>query len=122
MKKATILIVEDNPDNMDLIEEILEDEGYAVIKSYRAEEGIATLRENTVDLVIMDISLPKMSGLEAAQLIKAEPATRDIPLLVLTAHARASDRKSAFSAGCNGFLTKPTDEEVLLAAVLKFLS
>ena len=118
---ATILVVEDNRDNMALIVEILEDEGYAVLQAFRAEDGIAMLQENKIDLIVMDVSLPRMSGLEATQHIKADQKTKDIPLLVLTAHARTADREVAFSAGCDDFLTKPIDENVLLATIRKFI-
>ncbi len=119
---ATILIVEDNRDNMDLIEEILEDEGYAMLQAYVAEDGITLLSENTVDLILMDVSLPQMSGLEAAKLIKANGKTRQIPLIILTAHARAEDREKAFAAGCDAFLTKPIDEDDLLATIEKYIN
>ena len=119
---ATILIVEDNRDNMDLIEEILEDEGYAMLQAYVAEDGITLLSENTVDLILMDVSLPQMSGLEATKIIKANGKTRRIPLIILTAHARAEDREEAFSAGCDAFLTKPIDEDDLLATIEKYIN
>jgi len=122
MPTPTILVVEDNRDNMDLIEEILEDEGYAMIRAFNAEDGIAMLAENQADLIVMDVSLPRMSGLEATRHIKADAKTRDIPLLVLTAHAGAADRQDAFSAGCDDFLTKPIDEDSLLTTIWKLLN
>jgi CheY-like chemotaxis protein len=118
---TTILVIEDNHDNMDLIEEILEDEGFSVLKAYLAEEGIALLKENAVKLIIIDISLPKMSGLKATEIIKAERASRDIPIIALTAHARDSDKDAALSAGCSGFLTKPIDEDKLLEMIKNLL-
>ena len=117
----TILVIEDNPDNMALIEEILEDEGFSVLKAYLAEEGITLLKETPVDLIIMDISLPKMSGLEAAEIIKADEATRGIPIIVLTAYAMESDKEKALSVGCDGFLSKPINEEKLLEMIKKSL-
>ena len=114
---TTILVIEDNLDNMALIEEILEDEGFNVLKAYLAEDGITLLKEKTVNLIIMDISLPKMSGLEAAEVIKAEKATRDIPIIALTAYAMESDKEKAFSVGCYGFLTKPIVENKLLEMI-----
>jgi CheY-like chemotaxis protein len=112
-----ILVVEDNPDNMALMEEILEDEGFAVLKAETAEKGIEALANTSVDLILMDISLPKMSGLEASQLIKANTATADIPIIALTAHAMTSDRGKALAAGCDEFLTKPVNEEAVLKAI-----
>lgn len=114
---ATILVVEDNRDNMNLIEEILEDEGYAILMAFIAEEGIALLKDNVVDLILMDISLPQMSGIDATKLIKSDEQTRQIPLIILTAHAHAADRDEAFEAGCDDFLTKPIDEDLLLETI-----
>ncbi|MDM8516456.1 response regulator [Desulfobacterales bacterium HSG16] len=117
----TVLVVEDNRDNMDLIEEILEDEGYAILQAFRAEDGLTILKKNKIDMIVMDISLPQMSGLEATRHIKADVETRDIPILVLTAHARETDRIAALSAGCDDFLTKPIDEDVLMTTIRKFI-
>jgi len=117
----TILVIEDNPDNMTLIEEILEDEGFNVLTAVMAEEGIALLGDAEVDLILMDISLPKISGLEATKIIKANDTTKDIPIIALTAHAMKSDRDMALSAGCDDFLTKPIDEEELLETINRLL-
>ena len=114
---TTILVIEDNPDSMVLIEEILEDEGFSLLKAYLAEDGIALLKKKTVDLIIMDISLPKMSGFEATEIIKADEATSGIPIIVLTAYAMESDKEKAFSVGCDGFLTKPIVEDKLLEMI-----
>ncbi|MFH2130241.1 MAG: response regulator [bacterium] len=120
---TTILVIEDNPDNMALIEQILEDEGFETLKTDRAEDGIKQLKTSTVrvDLILMDISLPVMNGLEATGMIKQDPLLKDIPLIVLTAHAMETDKEAAFSAGCNDFLSKPIDEDKLLAAINHYL-
>ena len=117
---ATILVIEDNPDNMDLIEEILEDEGHTVLKATLAEDGIVTLRKTGADLVVMDIALPQMSGLEATRIIKTDDALRHTPVIALTAHAMATDRETALAAGCDAYLTKPIDEAALLNAIDRF--
>ena len=78
-RKPIILVVEDNPDSMALIDEILEDEGFKVLKATMAEDGIALLKETRTNLIIMDISLPKMSGLEASKIIKADETTKGHP-------------------------------------------
>jgi CheY-like chemotaxis protein len=117
----TILVVEDNPDNMALIEQILEDEGFCVLKAILARDGIALLKEEPVDLILMDLSLPEMGGLEATGIIKAEQATKNIPVIALTAHAMKTDRETALSAGCDGYLTKPINEEELLETINKHL-
>jgi len=117
----TILIVEDYPDNMALIEEILEDEGYQILKAETAEKGFALLETETTDLILMDISLPQMDGLEATTLIKANPNTSHIPIIALTAHAMTTDREMALSAGCDDYITKPVDESKLLFAISELL-
>ena len=118
----TILVIEDNPDNMALIEEILEDEGFDVLKVPSAEEGIALLKETEADLILMDISLPKMSGMEATKIIKADDAIKDIPVIALTAHATKTDRNMALEAGCDDFFTKPIDENKLLVMINEYLN
>lgn len=118
---TTILVIEDNSDNMALIEEILEDEGFSVLKACLAEEGITLLKKSPADLIIMDISLPKMSGFEAAEIIKADETTKGIPIIALTAYAMESDKEKALSVGCDGFLTKPVDEDKLQEMIKKSL-
>ena len=117
----TILVIEDNPDNMDLMEEILEDAGYGVLKAGLAEEGIRLLRERGADLVLMDISLPRMSGLEATAIIKGDGVLKGIPVVALTAHAMPSDRRAALEGGCEAFLTKPVDEALLMETLERLL-
>jgi len=117
-----ILVVEDYPDNMALIEEILEDEGYQVLKAEDAEKGLKLLEDSQVDLVLMDISLPKMSGLEATRIIRETPGINELPVIALTAHAMKSDKDEAMAAGCSGYLTKPLDEALLLQTLMNFLN
>ena len=118
----TILVIEDNPDNMDLLEEILEDEGFELVKATLAEDGIALLKQTHVDVIVTDVSLPKMSGLEATQVIKADDATKHIPILILTAHAMKADRDTALASGCDDFLTKPIDEEKFVKTIHKLVT
>ncbi len=117
---STILVIEDNPDNMNLIEEILEDAGHTVLKATLAEDGITMLRETGADLILMDIALPQMSGLEATQIIKADATLCQTPVIALTAHAMASDRETALAAGCDHYQTKPIDEPALLNTIQRF--
>ncbi len=119
---STLLVIEDNPDNMALVEEILEDEGFNVLQATEAEAGIAQLQTNKVDLILMDISLPRMCGLEATQIIKANTATQHIPIIALTAHAMQHDYENAMAAGCDGFITKPIDEDKLIATIREQLT
>ncbi|MDY6964809.1 MAG: response regulator [Halobacteriota archaeon] len=117
----TILVVEDNPDNLDLVTEILEDEGYIVTGANSAEEGIRLVGEDDVDLVLMDIGLPDMDGLEATKIIKSDPNIKDIPIVALTAYAMKGDREKVLNAGCDGYLTKPLEEDELIKKIKEFI-
>lgn len=117
----TLLIIEDNPDNMALAEEILEDAGFATVQAMRAEDGIERLQQGEIDLVLMDMSLPEMDGLEATRIIKANNSLKAIPVIGLSAHAMQSDRDKALEAGCDDYLTKPIDENELLEMINRFL-
>jgi len=112
-----ILVIEDNPDNMTLVDEILDDAGFHVFQAVNAELGIDMLNTQQIDLILMDISLPQMSGLEATTLIKSRQETAQIPIIALTAHAMQADKEQAMSAGANAFLTKPIDEDILLQTI-----
>ena len=116
-----ILVIEDYPDNMMLIVEILEDEGYGVLQAVTAEIGLSMIDEKHPDLILMDVSLPKMSGLEATEILKSKPDTASIPVIALTAHAMNSDRDMVMAAGCDEYMTKPIDEELLLETLRKYL-
>lgn len=119
--KATILVVEDNPDNLELVTEILEDEGYTIIGAGSAEEGIKKLREGGVDLVLMDVGLPDMDGLEATRIVKSDLKLDKIPIVALTAYAMKGDKEKVLGAGCDGYLTKPLDEGELLEMIQTFI-
>jgi len=116
----TILVIEDNLDNMALVEEILEDAGFSVEQVTHAEEGIARLQKGGIDLVLMDISLPEMDGLEATRIIKMDENLQAIPVIGLSAHAMKSDRDAAIEAGCDRYQTKPIDELELLQTINLF--
>jgi len=118
---ATILVIEDNPDNLDLVTEILEDEGYIIIGVGSAEGGIKKLREDGVDLVLMDVGLPDMDGLEATRIVKADRKLNKIPIIALTAYAMKGDKEKVLGAGCDGYLTKPLDEGELLEIIKRFV-
>ncbi|MFC1809074.1 PleD family two-component system response regulator [Candidatus Omnitrophota bacterium] len=118
---SIILVVEDNKDNMDLIKEILEDEGYEIFGTESAENGMEILNRGIkVDLILMDVSLPQIDGYEATRMLKKNPRFSDIPIIMLTAHAMEEDKDKGFEAGCDDFLTKPLDEELLLETLKKY--
>jgi len=118
---SVIMVIEDNPDNMDLVTEILEDEDYTVECFDRADAGLERLQSGGIDLVLMDVSLPDMNGLDATRIIKKDDALKHIPVLALTAHAMANDERTCLEAGCDAYLTKPIDDDLLLQRISYFL-
>ena len=116
-----VLVVEDNPLNLELIEAVLEREGYHVVSAGSGEEAEEWLGRLHPDLVLLDIGLPGMSGLELARRIKADPRTADIPLVALSAHALPEDRAAALEAGCVDYLSKPVDTRALPAQLARVL-
>lgn len=108
-----ILVVEDNPDNRILIIDILESLNYEVKVAIDGEEGVELAQSMVPDLILMDLSLPKMDGWTAAGQIKETPTLRHIPIIALTAHAMVGDRERALEAGCDDYITKPIDLRTL---------
>ncbi len=122
MNGNQILIIEDNPMNLELATDLLEANGFAVASAQTAEDGIRLARELLPDLVLMDFSLPGMDGLSATKHLKADPATRHLTVVGLTAHAMRGDDQIALNAGCDGYLTKPIDTRAFIATVKKFIA
>jgi len=118
--RPRILVVEDNPDNRVLLHAIL-DEDYEVRDAENGREGLELIGRWHPDLVLLDVSLPEMDGLEVARRAKADPATRHIPLIAVTAHAMAGDRNRSKEAGCDDHLSKPFRVEDLLAVVRRWI-
>jgi len=118
----TILVVEDNATNMKLSRFLLESADYTVIAATNAETGVTLAREAHPDLILMDIQLPGMDGLQATGLLKADEATRDIPVIALTALAMKGDEERIRAAGCDGYIAKPLDYKDFLAVVAETLS
>ena len=116
-----VLLVEDNEDNRIVYSTILRHYGYRVMEALNGEEGIAKARSERPDLILMDISIPIIDGWEATQVLKHDPATREIPIIALTAHALASDREKAMEVGCDGYLAKPCEPRAVVAEVERFL-
>jgi len=121
MAGEKILIIEDNPMNMELATDLLEAAGYVVIQAGTAEEGIELARAEFPDLILMDVGLPGMDGLEATGNLKQDPTTKDIPVIAMTAHAMKGDEKKALAAGCAGYITKPIDTREFPKAVARFI-
>ena len=104
---ATILIVEDNPANMTLATFLLQSSGHTVITATDAEAGLTLARSDRPSLILMDIQLPGMDGLQATAILKADEATRHIPVIALTALAMKGDEARIRAAGCDGYIAKP---------------
>jgi CheY-like chemotaxis protein len=113
-----VLYVEDSPQNRDIVRRYLAND-YEVIEAEDGEDGIERALRDTPDLVLMDLSLPRLDGWEATRRLKADPATRHIPVIALTAHAGRDDQARAAEAGCIDYITKPLERDVLLGAVKK---
>ncbi len=114
---ATVLVVEDNPANMTLATFLLKSAGYAVLSAVDAEAGLALARTEQPDLVLMDIQLPGMDGLQATAVLKGDAATRDIPVIALTALAMKGDEERIRAAGCDGYIAKPLAYREFLATI-----
>jgi two-component system cell cycle response regulator DivK len=112
-----VLIVEDNPANMTLATFLLQSAGYLVISARDAETGLGLARKEQPDLILIDIQLPGMDGLEATGLLKGDPATRAIPVIALTALAMKGDEERIRAAGCDGYIAKPLAYKEFLATV-----
>ena len=118
---SRLLIVEDDPTIMDLIVILLEREGYTVIRATSAEEGIALAVQQAPHLILMDVALPGMDGLEATRVLKSREATSKIPVIALTAQAMKQDAERAALAGCDGFIVKPLSARHFLGEIARFL-
>lgn len=113
----SILLVEDNEDNRTIYRTLLEHHGYRVLEAADGEEGLRRAREDHPDLILMDISIPRIDGWEATRILKADEATRAIPVIALTAHALDADRERAREAGCDGYLAKPVEPRRVVAEI-----
>jgi two-component system, cell cycle response regulator DivK len=114
---AKVLVVEDNPANMTLATFLLKSAGYVVLSATDAEIGLALARAEQPDLILMDIQLPGMDGLTATAVLKGDAATRDIPVIALTALAMKGDEERIRAAGCDGYIAKPLAYREFLATV-----
>jgi CheY-like chemotaxis protein len=114
---AKILVIEDNEMNRDMLSRRLQRRGYEVIIAVDGQEGLALAQTEAPDLILMDMSLPILDGLETTRQLKATPRTRSIPIIALTAHAMSGDRETALEAGCDDYDIKPIEMPRLLVKV-----
>jgi CheY-like chemotaxis protein len=118
---AKILLVEDNDMNLDMLSRRLQRRKFEVVAARDGQEGIDKAASERPDLILMDMSLPVVDGWEATRRLKADPSTRGIPVIALTAHAMAEDRQKALDAGCDDYDTKPVEFPRLLRKIAEQL-
>jgi two-component system cell cycle response regulator DivK len=121
MDKKTILVVDDTDWNRDLLVQLLEEE-YTVLQAVDGQQGVKMTQEEKPDLILMDLGMPVMDGWEATRRIKANDALKQIPIIAVTSHAMVGDEIDARKAGCDDYLPKPIDEDLLLQKIKKFLA
>ena len=118
---STVLIVEDNDKNMKLARDVLGAKGYQTLEAVTGEEGVKLAKERKPDLVLMDIQLPGINGIEAFRQIRGDPATRGIPVIALTASVTPTDRSAITAAGFDAFLGKPINLKEFLETVKRLV-
>ncbi len=121
MANELILIVEDNEKNRKLVRDVLQFRGYQTLEAETAEEGIRLAQESRPALILMDIQLPGMNGIEALGRLRADPKTKKIPVIAVTASAMTHDRQKIMAAGFDGYQSKPINVKEFLAAVREML-
>ena len=121
MPGELILLVEDNDNNRLLVRDVLQASGYRVVEAENAEDGLRMAAEQRPALILMDIQLPGMNGIEALQRLRADPATRAIPVIAVTASAMTQDRRQIMAAGFDGYQPKPISVKGFLQAVREML-
>ena len=121
MAGETVLIVEDNPTNRRLIEVVLRRSGYRLLSAESGEQGVEIALREKPALILMDIQMPTMNGIDATRILRADPTTAHTPIVALTASAVAEERERAFEAGCNGYITKPIDTRAFPQQVQDYL-
>jgi two-component system cell cycle response regulator DivK len=118
---SLILIVEDNDKNLKLVRDVLQVKGYETLEAGTAEDGLELARARAPDLILMDIQLPGMNGIDALKALRAEPATAAIPVVAITASVMQQDRQEIMRAGFNGFIEKPINLRKFLDTVQQTL-
>ncbi|HUP86566.1 MAG TPA: response regulator [Acidimicrobiales bacterium] len=122
MPAATVLVVDDDPLLVQLVKLNLELEGYNVVTASDGEEGLAQVRAQRPDLIVLDVMMPKLDGLAMTRAVKADATTRAIPIILLSAKTAANDVKLGLDAGADAYITKPFDTEALFGRVASLLA
>ena len=121
MSERTILYIEDNEYNRKIVRQLLARTSYRLVEANDGESGVAMAQQEIPQLILMDVQLPKMSGLDATRALKADPRTSHIPIIVITSFALSGDREKAAVAGADNYLAKPYSPRELLALVQQYL-
>ncbi|HEX2361454.1 MAG TPA: response regulator [Jiangellaceae bacterium] len=121
MNPARILVVEDNDKNLKLVRDVLSYAGFEVVEARTGEQGVALAEETAPDLVLMDLQLPGIDGVEALRRLRANPATSDVPVVAVTAFAMKEDRELTRKSGFDGYMTKPVSVRLLPEQVRSYL-
>ena len=116
-----ILVVEDHEDNRQILRDLLANAGYEMIEAENGEQGLMAAAKYRPDLILMDIQLPILDGYQATRRLKADPALKAIPIIVITSYALSGDDEKAFAAGCDAYVSKPYDPIALLAIIRQYL-
>ena len=122
MSQARILVVEDNPLNLKLVRDVLGAAGYEVVAATSGEEGLRMARERPPDLVLMDLQLPGIDGIETMRRLRKGPVADEVPVIAVTAFAMAEDQVNAARAGFDGYIEKPISVRALVGVVREFLN
>jgi CheY-like chemotaxis protein len=117
----TVLLVEDNEDNRIIYSTVLRHQGYDVVEAFDGVRAIELARTLLPDIILMDISIPEIDGWEATKILRQDPATKDIPIVALTAHALADDRERAAALGFTSYLAKPVEPRTVAAEVRRWV-
>ena len=120
MNGKTVLYVEDNEFNRKIVRQLLSRTSYRLVEANDGEAGVAAAREQQPDLILMDVQLPKMSGLDATRMLKSDASTAHIPIIVITSFALSGDDRKAMDAGASSYLAKPYSPRDLLALIRNF--
>jgi two-component system cell cycle response regulator DivK len=120
MKARTVLYVEDNEFNRKIVRQLLARTSYRLMEAVDGESGVAMAAEHTPDLVLMDVQLPKLSGLDATRAIRSDPRTAHVPIIVVTSFALSGDESKAMAAGASAYLAKPYSPRELMDLIRRF--
>lgn len=118
---ARVLVVEDDRDNLGMITFMLKRLGYTVLEAHDGQEGVDLARKELPDLILLDLAMPEMDGWTAAQILKSDPATQNIKIVVVSVRSLLEDRRRAQDAGVDGYITKPMSMSVFAEEVARFL-